>query len=87
MANQSHGVHVSDQTHPGEKETEIGRTLLQAAEIATGRMIEEQYWISSRVCASQEPSLEDKFRIRSCREQLSVPPFDSKCLVRCSIPL
>ncbi len=84
MANQSLGVHMSDQTHPGEKETEIGQTLLQAVEIATGRTIEEHHWVSTRIRTSQELGLEGKFRIRSCREQLSV---DSKYLVRCSITL
>ena len=84
MATPSHGIHVSDQTHPGEKETKIGYTLLRAVEIATGRIIEEQYWVSTRVRTSQEPGFEGKLRIRSSREQLSV---DSKYLVWCSITL
>lgn len=84
MATQIHSVHVSDQTHTGEIETKIGQTLLQAVEIATGRIIEEQHWDSTRVRNSQEPGLEGKVRIRSCREQLSI---DSKLFVHCSITL
>ena len=84
MATQSHSVHVPDQTHPREKETKNGQTLLQAVEIATGRIIEEQYWLSTRVPNSQDPGLEGKVRIRSCREQSSV---DSKLFVHCSITL
>ncbi|KAK0513614.1 hypothetical protein JMJ35_003978 [Cladonia borealis] len=72
MATLSHGIHVSDQTHPGEKETKIGHSLLRAVEIATGRIIEEQYWVSTRVRTSQEPGFEGKLRIRSSREHLSV---------------
>ena len=84
MATPSHGIHVSDQTYPGEQETKIGHTLLRAVEIATGRIIEEQYWIFTRVRTSQEPGFESKLRIRSSREHLSV---DSKHLVCYSIIL
>ena len=82
MANQSHGVHVSDQTDAGQNEAEIGQTLLQTADIATGRMIEEQHWISLRVRTFQEPGLEGKFRIRSYRGQSLVSKIDSKYLLR-----
>ena len=84
MATPSHGIHVSDATHPGEQKTEIGHTLLRAVEIATGRVIKEQYWISTRVRTSQEPGFESKLRIRSSREHLSV---DGKHLVCCSLTL
>ena len=75
---------MSDQTHSGEKETEIGRTLLQAVEIATGDIIEEQHWVSTRVRTSQEPGFQGKVRIRSCRRQSSV---ESEYLVRRPITL
>ena len=84
LATPSHGIHVSDQTHPGEKETKIGHTLLRAVEIATGRIIEEQYWVSTRVPTFQEPEFEGTLRIRSSREHLSI---DSKHLVCYSITL
>lgn len=87
MANQSHGVHVFDQTDPGENEAEIGQTLLQTADISTGRIIEEQHWIPLRVRTFQEPGLEGKFRIRSYRGQSPVSKIDSKYLVRYSITL
>ena len=81
MPNQSHGVHVSDQTGIEENETEIVQTLLQIADTPIGRIMGEQHWSSSRVRVTQERGLEGKFRIRSSYGQPLVSKYSARCLI------